>query len=72
MDNSVRCSLFECWRIAFDRTYTRNPLVNVMGRRIVKKDNLTYAKASNPGSKIIYVGSSTGKTEYIGANICFC
>ncbi|MEA1965278.1 MAG: AIR synthase-related protein, partial [Candidatus Aerophobetes bacterium] len=54
--------------VYFDETYEGNPLVNVMGVGIVKKEELIKARASGMGNSILYVGSDTGRDGLGGAN----
>lgn len=51
----------------FMEPYNGNPLVNVMCVGLIEKDKITYARASNPGSLVIYFGNATGRDGIHGA-----
>ncbi|MEK7559273.1 MAG: phosphoribosylformylglycinamidine synthase subunit PurL [Patescibacteria group bacterium] len=55
--------------IYFDKTYNYNCLVNVAAFGIVKKKNIIYGNAENPGSDLIYVGAKTGRDGIGGAQM---
>ena len=47
--------------------YNKNPLLNVACLGLVKKENIIYGNALNVNSKLIYIGSKTGKEGIDGA-----
>ena len=49
--------------------YDNNPLLNVACIGLVKKENIIYGNALNPGSLLIYVGSKTGNEGIGGADM---
>ena len=53
----------------FDKGYNGNILVNAMTIGIVKKEKIFYAKAGQPGSKVVYVGAKTGRDGIHGASM---
>ena len=55
--------------IAFSRTYSANPLVNVAAIGVTHKDNLVRAKASGRGNSVILIGSSTGRDGIGGVSV---
>ena len=54
--------------IYFDESYEGNPLVNAMCLGIVRKGEMTKAKATGAGNKVYYVGSATGRDGLGGAS----
>lgn len=52
---------------SFMEQYNGNPLVNVMCVGIIDQKDITMAKASNPGSLVVYYGNSTGRDGIHGA-----
>ncbi|MBU1864309.1 MAG: phosphoribosylformylglycinamidine synthase subunit PurL [Candidatus Omnitrophica bacterium] len=54
--------------VYFDDSYEGNPLVNVMGLGIIKKEDLIKGKASGIGNPVFYVGAATGKDGLGGAS----
>jgi len=54
--------------IYFDECYEGNPLVNAMTVGILKKKNLTKARASGVGNPILIVGGATGRDGVAGAS----
>ncbi|MEA1964554.1 MAG: phosphoribosylformylglycinamidine synthase subunit PurL, partial [Candidatus Aerophobetes bacterium] len=54
--------------VYFDETYEGNPLVNVMGVGVAKKEELIRARATGAGNSILYVGSDTGRDGLGGAS----
>lgn len=50
-------------------SYNQNPLVNVACLGLVKKSDIIYGNAVNPGSYLIYVGSKTGNEGIHGASM---
>jgi phosphoribosylformylglycinamidine synthase len=55
--------------IAFDETYTRNPLVNVFCLGIAKTEEIVKAAASGAGNPVYYVGAKTGRDGIHGATM---
>jgi phosphoribosylformylglycinamidine synthase len=55
--------------IAFDESYTRNPLVNVFCLGIAKTEEIVKAAASGAGNPVYYVGARTGRDGIHGATM---
>src|SRR5215510_13727772 len=55
--------------IAFDESYTGNPLVNVFFLGISRADEIVKAVASGAGNPVYYVGSKTGRDGIHGATM---
>jgi phosphoribosylformylglycinamidine synthase subunit PurL len=55
--------------IAFDDSYSGNPLVNVFCLGISKADALVLANASGVGNPVYYVGAKTGRDGIHGATM---
>ena len=55
--------------IAFDESYTGNPLVNVFCLGISKADEIIKGVASGVGNSVFYVGSKTGRDGIHGATM---
>jgi phosphoribosylformylglycinamidine synthase subunit PurL len=55
--------------IAFDESYTGNPLVNVFCLGISKADEIIKGTASGIGNSVYYVGSKTGRDGIHGATM---
>jgi phosphoribosylformylglycinamidine synthase len=55
--------------IAFDESYTGNPLVNVFCLGIAKADEIIKAAASGAGNAVYYVGAKTGRDGIHGATM---
>jgi phosphoribosylformylglycinamidine synthase len=55
--------------IAFDESYTGNPLVNVFCLGIAKGDEIVRAAASGVGNPVYYVGAKTGRDGIHGATM---
>jgi phosphoribosylformylglycinamidine synthase len=55
--------------IAFDDSYSGNPLVNVFCLGIAKADALVLANASGVGNPVYYVGAQTGRDGIHGATM---
>ena len=51
----------------FDKSYTINPLVNVFCLGIAKKEEIRYARASEPGDIVMLIGARTGRDGIHGA-----
>ena len=54
--------------IAFDPTYSGNPLVNAMCVGIARHDEITLARAAGAGSVLLLVGAATGRDGIQGAS----
>ena len=55
--------------IAFDPSYARNPLVNVMCVGLVRGDRIRRARAEGVGNPVFYVGNKTGRDGIHGASM---
>ena len=55
--------------IAFDESYTGNPLVNVFCLGIAKADEIIKGVASGAGNAVYYVGAKTGRDGIHGATM---
>jgi phosphoribosylformylglycinamidine synthase len=55
--------------IAFDESYTGNPLVNVFCLGIAQADEIIKAAASGAGNAVYYVGAKTGRDGIHGATM---
>ena len=55
--------------IAFDESYTGNPLVNVLCLGIARADEIIKASASGVGNPVYYVGAKTGRDGIHGATM---
>ena len=55
--------------IAFDESYTGNPLVNVFCLGISRADEIITASASGEGNPVYYVGAKTGRDGIHGATM---
>jgi phosphoribosylformylglycinamidine synthase len=55
--------------IAFDESYTGNPLVNVFCLGISRADEIVTASASGAGNPVYYVGAKTGRDGIHGATM---
>ncbi len=53
--------------VYFSPAYNGNPLINVMCVGLMKKENLTLAKARQAGSLVVYFGNATGRDGIHGA-----
>ena len=54
--------------LTFDPSYSGNPLVNVVCVGVVHPDSYITARAKRPGSRLVLVGSSTGRDGLGGAS----
>src|SRR5687767_11822963 len=54
--------------IAFDASFSGNPLVNAMCVGIARHDEITLARAAGAGSVLMLVGASTGRDGIQGAS----
>lgn len=52
----------------FDKSYSGNPLVNVVCIGLAKKDKIVTAKATKAGNKLVLMGSTTGRDGLGGAS----
>ena len=55
--------------VAFDESYTGNPLVNVFCLGIARADEIVKAAASGAGNAVYYVGAKTGRDGIHGATM---
>ena len=54
--------------INFDKSYTGNPLVNVMALGLLETDNIVCSGANTVGAPVLYVGNTTGRDGVGGAS----
>jgi phosphoribosylformylglycinamidine synthase II len=54
--------------VAFDPSYSGNPLVNAMALGLMETDDIVRAGASGVGFPVVYVGSTTGRDGMGGAS----
>ncbi|HET6746122.1 MAG TPA: phosphoribosylformylglycinamidine synthase subunit PurL [Candidatus Limnocylindria bacterium] len=54
--------------IAFDASFTGNPLVNAMCLGVARHDEITLARAAGAGNALLLVGASTGRDGIQGAS----
>ncbi len=54
--------------LVFDRSFAGNPLVNVICIGVVRPDRYITARVKRPGSRLVLVGSSTGRDGLGGAS----
>tara|TARA_Y100001968_G_scaffold7591_1_gene6484 strand:- start:27824 stop:30157 length:2334 start_codon:yes stop_codon:yes gene_type:complete len=54
--------------INFDKSYTGNPLVNVMALGLLETERIVCSGAKNIGSPVLYVGNTTGRDGVGGAS----
>ncbi len=55
--------------VAFDESYSLNPLVNAFALGVVRKDQIFFGKASGVGNPVLYVGAKTGRDGIHGATM---
>jgi phosphoribosylformylglycinamidine synthase len=55
--------------VFFDKSYSKNPLVNVFALGFVRKGEIFRAYAGKAGNLVIYVGSKTGRDGIHGATM---
>lgn len=55
--------------VAFDDSYTLNPLVNAFALGLVRKDQIFFGTASGVGNPVLYVGAKTGRDGIHGATM---
>ena len=53
----------------FEPCYSGNPLVNAFALGLVRKDQISYARAAGEGNPVIYVGAKTGRDGIHGATM---
>jgi phosphoribosylformylglycinamidine synthase len=53
--------------VTFSPAFESNPLVNAMAVGVMRKEDLTLAKAKTPGNIVIYYGNATGRDGVHGA-----
>ncbi|MFC4652226.1 phosphoribosylformylglycinamidine synthase subunit PurL [Lactococcus nasutitermitis] len=54
--------------VAFDESYTGNPLVNVLCVGLIEQKNIQKGQAKGVGNSIFYVGAKTGRDGIHGAS----
>jgi phosphoribosylformylglycinamidine synthase len=54
--------------VAFDPSYSGNPLVNAMCVGIARHEEITLARAAGPGNALLLVGAATGRDGIQGAS----
>ncbi len=54
--------------VAFDSSYTGNPLVNAMALGLMETDSIVCSGATGIGFPVVYVGSTTGRDGMGGAS----
>ncbi len=54
--------------VAFDASYSGNPLVNAMALGLMETDDIVKSGASGVGNPVVYVGSTTGRDGMGGAS----
>jgi phosphoribosylformylglycinamidine synthase len=54
--------------VAFDPSYSGNPLVNAMCVGIARHEDITLARAAGPGNVLLLVGATTGRDGIQGAS----
>ena len=54
--------------VAFDPSYSGNPLVNAMALGLMETDTIVRSGASGVGNPVVYVGSTTGRDGMGGAS----
>jgi len=55
--------------VAFDESYSLNPLVNAFALGLVRKDQIFFGKASGVGNPVLYAGAKTGRDGIHGATM---
>src|SRR5207249_3258526 len=55
--------------VAFDPSFSGNPLVNAMCVGLLRSDRVTRAAASGPGNPVLLVGADTGRDGIHGATL---
>jgi phosphoribosylformylglycinamidine synthase len=54
-------------QVTFSPAFDTNPLVNAMAVGVMRKEDLTLAKARTPGNIVVYYGNATGRDGVHGA-----
>jgi phosphoribosylformylglycinamidine synthase len=54
--------------VAFDPSFSGNPLVNAMCVGVARHDEITLARAAGPGNALVLVGATTGRDGIQGAS----
>ncbi|MFM7228903.1 MAG: phosphoribosylformylglycinamidine synthase subunit PurL, partial [Cyanobacteriota bacterium] len=54
--------------VAFDASYSGNPLVNAMALGLMETDDIVRSGAAGVGNPVVYVGSTTGRDGMGGAS----
>jgi phosphoribosylformylglycinamidine synthase len=54
-------------QVTFSPSFESNPLVNAMAVGVMRKEDLTLAKAKTPGNVVVYYGNATGRDGVHGA-----
>ena len=54
-------------QVTFSPAFETNPLVNAMAVGVMRKEDLTLAKARTPGNVVVYYGNATGRDGVHGA-----
>lgn len=54
-------------QVTFAPSFAANPLVNAMSVGVMRREDLTLAKARTPGSIVVYYGNATGRDGVHGA-----
>jgi phosphoribosylformylglycinamidine synthase len=55
--------------VAFDESYSLNPLVNAFALGLVRQDQIFFGKAEGVGNPVLYVGAKTGRDGIHGATM---
>ncbi len=55
--------------VAFDESYSLNPLVNAFALGVVRRDQIFFGKATGVGNPVLYVGAKTGRDGIHGATM---
>jgi phosphoribosylformylglycinamidine synthase len=55
--------------VAFNESYNKNPLVNVMCVGIARRDRIFLGRATGVGNPVLYVGAKTGRDGIHGATM---
>src|SRR4051812_47053220 len=55
--------------VAFDPSYSLNPLVNAFALGLVRKDQIFFGKATGVGNPVLYAGAKTGRDGIHGATM---
>src|SRR3954454_16649740 len=55
--------------VAFDESYSLNPLVNAFALGLVRHDQIFFGKATGVGNPVLYAGAKTGRDGIHGATM---